>query len=106
MERYWSAGGGKGWPMSAVLDALERDWGWPDARSAQTWDLRGFLMVERGKPDPVVVTASPVVHDVARLCGRDVAFIPTMLGEPIAPPDGYVEQYSSGCGDPWLRWPS
>ena len=98
---FWSAGGGVGWPQSVVLDLLGEKYGFPDRRSALIWPWGSPLPVERGRPDPVIITCDPEKASIALLAGYDVAYLPSLLPPPIPPPLGYSEFYCS-TGDPWL----
>ena len=100
-EPYWSAGGGKGWPQSAVVSRLANTIGFPEARSALLWRVGEPFPIERGRADPVIVTADPVKAQILALSDRDYVFLPTLMGEPREPPAGYAERCPGM--DPWLQ---
>ena len=90
-----------GWPRDEVWRRLGEVWGVSDApggRRAQIWSEPPVIWVDsESKLDPVVVTAVPQHHDIARLAGCDVAFLPVLMGRPPARCED-----ESLCRDWWL----
>lgn len=101
----WSAGNGRGWPQTDVVAMLKDRFGFPDERTVALWSLGAPLPIDSrpGHKDPVIITCDPQKAEIALLAGWDVAFLPNLMGEPIAPPDGYAERYGGYGGDPWMR---
>lgn len=98
---YWSAGGGRGWPQSDVLNMLQDKFGFPDV-PAYIWPMPAPLMVYGPeKKFCVVVTCDEEKAHYARLLGAPVAYLPVLMGPSKRRPFGYEERYGS-CGDPWL----
>lgn len=97
--RYWSAGGGKGWPVEDVVAMLRArfDFG---QRTGYLWTWGTPFMVNAYGPPPFVITCDADKATIALLAGEEVAFLPDLMREPVAPPAGYAEQCSTS--DPWL----
>lgn len=103
-ERWWSAGGGVGWPMREVIDGLKRIGRiGEDTRQSVVWPWRSHLPLyinRPPKPDPVVLTADPLTWDLAFFAGAEPVLIHTLCGPPREPKPGEADDYSD------LRWPT
>ena len=100
-EVYWSAGNGKGWPQREVIARLKETVGFPEKRSALVWSVGQPFPIERGRPDPVIITSDPIKAQILALSDRDYVFLPALMGEPREPPPGYAGRCPGM--DPWLR---
>jgi hypothetical protein len=98
---FWSAGSGKGWPQTEVLAALRGRIGFPEQRSAMLWRVGEPFPRNSSGPDPVIVTCDPLKATILAMTDRDWIYIPSIMPEPVEPPEGYEVRYGS-TGDPWL----
>ncbi len=82
-----------GWPREDVLIALKREFDFPE-RPGYYWQAGTPFMFNSAGRHPFVITDDPQVHDIARMAGEDVAFLPSICGAP--------RQIHDPTGDWWL----